>query len=523
MEVVEELCPSPSRGFLKLGKWEVPIESSSESTAFQFGSFGSFSDNNNNNNEEVKSKSSWGEDVGLTDPTPSTSSSSVWSSSSHNDSNKQINSLFPPHVSIGPSSSSSDPSPTSVSQPRPPPGLEQNNPNAIGKQQQQQQQQGSRSSSTINIKQPSPQQSTSLAYQTSQPFVNQSQSLPPGITTTTNPNNNNNRNNLSALPPPLSNPYNNYPPGVFDLSQTPFVHPSSYPQTSPSALSSSTIGSNPNTVNSSGNPPPVVSTTSNPTAAGGGGGNNSNSNPNTTSAQQQQQQYAPTTASFPYYGNPYYHNQAYFYGQQPLNYYGQGRGMYQPQRGPYGPDPYASNGSLYPGDVYQANQFADAPANYGGMSMHQPLSSSNQGGSVLPGSGVVNSKATKSAVNSSSSVQQGIQHSGPEHANNYGYANPYNSRGVGVDPQSWQYQQNQSAGWGAPMMSFPSSNASPTATGLVNQSFSQQPSQPQTHQQSNQSTNKETVRSSNVPYSNNPFPSQNSRSTGSSSVHQGNW
>ena len=197
-----------------------------------------------------------------------------------------------------------------------------------------------------------------------------------------------------------------------------------------------------------------------------------------------QQQYAPNAAQFPYYGNPYYNQQhaaAYYYGG-PQYYPNQGgRGMFQPQRGPY-PDPYGNNGSLYPGDVYGQGGhgpggFNDAPSSYGGTmpNLHQGQGGIGAiGGGVGGGSGNGgnNSKSSKGGNNSQSvgggSAQQGgMGHGMQEHSNlnsNYGYLNnPYNARGVGIDQASWgQYQQNHPSGGGWGMMGGFAPSASPT-------------------------------------------------------------
>jgi hypothetical protein len=173
----------------------------------------------------------------------------------------------------------------------------------------------------------------------------------------------------------------------------------------------------------------------------------------------QQQQYA-TPAPFPFYGNPYYNQAAYYYGQpQVPNYFGQqgNRGLYQQQQGPYAADPYANSNSLYQHGG-QPQQFADSSTtSYGVLPLHQNMNPVPTNNAVGTGSnGASNNKSTPSK-----GAGNGQQSNPPQDLNvsgSYGYMNPYNHRGL--DAQAWQYQQNQAAAaWGGPMMSFPSAAA----------------------------------------------------------------
>jgi hypothetical protein len=279
-----------------------------------------------------------------------------------------------------------------------------------------------------------------------------SQVLPPGITASVG-----NRNNLNG---PSNLPYAAYSP-PFDLTSPAFIHPTYSNGGALSSLSNSAVSSvTPSSVSlpTGSSPSPAVVSQSN--------------------VQSQQQQYA-APAPFPFYGNPYYNQAAYYYGQpQVPNYFGQqgNRGLYQQQQqGPYAADPYVNSNSLYQHGG-QPQQFAEsAPTSYGVSPLHQNMNPVSTNNAVGAGS---NSKSTPSKGNVNSGSGQQTNSSQDLNGGNYGYMNPYNPRGL--DAQAWQYQQNQAAAaaWGGPMMSFPSAAAVGSGTlhgGFVPQQQQQQP------------------------------------------------
>lgn len=485
-----ETIEAGTKPFLKLGKWETPIEPT-EIGAFQFGSFASYDEPPATSNIPViptSTANAWGttadESLAASD-----SNTNVWNGGSTATSavgpsantsidvssvpsgaavGSSMTSLFPQSkgingissldtassVNVGLSSSVGVGSPMASqagsAATRAPPGLEPsssvlpnknsnaggtggtggNNRNAPG---------------SIRYKSDNSQQQTLHGQQQlmqQQLYLQQQQQLPPGIPAA-------GRNSVGPNPNLSNLPAYGYTP--FDLSQPQFLHPN-YPQaatTVPAQLTGVTPTTGPNSNISTSTTTTAASTT--PTAA----------------SIQPQQQYP--SAPFPFYGNPYYPNQAFFYGQpQVANYYGQGRGVYQ-QRGPYGTDPYGNNASLYPGEVYQqggaGGQFTDSSSTYGGMNLQ-----GNNNSKTVKTTGVssINSTSTGSQQqqqqgSGSSTVSGGLNQ---DHNSNYPY-NPYNSRGL--DAQAWQFQQNQAGAWAAPMMM-----ASPSgAGGLPNQGFSQ--------------------------------------------------
>jgi len=450
------------QGFLKMGKWEAPIESSTDISSFQFGSFGSFNDEVENSKSVsvsfngspdastvsgAKANTAWKvseEATNLSTVSDSANSGNIWPTKGNSTSNTEstssatatsssMNSLFPQSSVSGASTT------------RAPPGLESNNlanaPNKAAAQNNRPNKQSTGGPQHMHQNGPYPQHQYAA------------QQLPPGIPTGVN------RPNLAAPTVPLSVsgfPYGAYPPALDPLSQhSQFVqhHPYNAQPSSGGSTSNSLLTSTSSSASSTNTTTQTAGTTSTTATA-------------TPSANLPQQQYA--TPINPYFGNPYY-NQAYFYGQQVPNYYGQGRGMYQ-QRGPF-PDPYGSNGSLYPGEVYQGAQFSEASANYGsGMSMHQGRG--NDPNHSNASSTAPNNSNNKTMKGNPSASQLSNGHGMQDHSNaHFGYVNPYNSR-VGMD--QWQYQQNQQAvgGWGAPVMDFPP-NTSQGVGNSQNQGFSQ--------------------------------------------------
>mmetsp|Transcript_10425 Transcript_10425/g.15709 ORF Transcript_10425/g.15709 Transcript_10425/m.15709 type:complete len:1026 (-) Transcript_10425:128-3205(-) len=557
-----------SGGFLKLGKWEsLGLEAAVEPAAFQFGSFAA--PETTATSDEVPASSSEAKTAGWSEEevaaAGTSNSSSVWGSSTPAAVETAPVSKPVPAVTspLYPATSATTPS---QQQPRAPPGLEQaSQQQSVPSKQQMgqlsQQSQPQRSAApgqqvpryksdigqntaaatapTLQQQQPSQQQQQQLMQQQQlqqsmlQQYPQQQQqgygqqTLPPGISASNrNSTVNNSSMNVGAtgasnVPNPLTSlpPYAYPTPISFDhIAQQQYVHPSyaqpnsasvpvGLPLGSAGSGSSGVVGPNSNSNSNAG-----LGVT------GSNAGNSASSVSSSLQQQQQQpqqQQYNPAAASLPFYGNPYYHNQAYYYGQQVPNYYGQGRGMYQQPRGPYPTDVYGNAGSLgYPGDLYQqTNQFADPP-NYANMAMQVGGgvggSNSNgvsgvgaQGSSTVSGGGVsgvnvgnkpkvggpsVAGQNQNQQNNNQNQNQQGLMQ---QQDHNYGYGvnvNPYNNPRFGMDPQ-WQYQQaaaaNQGAAWGAPPMMFPPS-VSPAAAGLGGgggltnqQSFSQQPQQQQ--------------------------------------------
>eukprot|EP01036_Dinobryon_divergens_P031304 gene31304-40676_t len=492
-----------SSSFLKLGKWEAPIEAAPEAAVFQFGSFGAEesmssaaasskavgagSSKSSSWQEEPlahglqESSSAWSSEVSPSNPgsatvpatsAPSTSAPSSSASGGASNASSSMNALFAPVSKVaGLQSLDSQASNAAAAgiQSRAPPGLEQGSVLPAASKQNPIQPGGGGSNG--NRSAPGQQ----VRYNTAGGLAAPVTSLP------------------AYYPPVGFDQYASYPPNSSV----------SLPLGGSQAVNG--VGSASGLGGSAGS---AAGATSNASNVG------VNSGIQQQQPQQQQQQQFPA-ASLPYYGAPPYYGQ-YYYGQQVPNYYGQGRGIYQQPRGPYPTEMYGSAGSLYPGEVYAGNQFSDAP-NYGGMAM-QHQGGVGGGAANIPGSasggvgaggvgasGPAGNKALKGGAGGGLSIpgaQQQQQQQpqvgqnqqagnvglmgAPDHSahlnSSYGYgANPYN-RSFGMDAQWQQFQQGQ--GW-APMMAFPSSAPNPSAAGggvgltAHNQGFTQQPQQQQ--------------------------------------------
>ena len=520
------------KAFLKMGKWEAPAPL--DASAFQFGSFGSFSSTNAVSDEPLSStattSNTWGSVIGasaansngLSDasrnqqqsseeknqstevqiqvqatqpaqvPPPAVSSLTspgVWGSSAGTSSPVDnttssstgptpMSSLFPTTKTL---SDNSTPVISSSSQstnrydhkPSAPPGLEAHAHTNMAKVSPQ----GSRSAAPggspssraknqhDNSNQPQPlQQQQTPQSQLQQPQLPQAyqqqtyQQPPAGIPNPTS------RTNVSSIP---NMPYA-YAPTGFDLQAQYALHQSYQPPiVAPTVPGSST-----------------VSTTGTPTTA--------SSTPGTPQQQQPQQPYGPPPGMGPAgYANPYYpyypNQPAFYYPNQVQNpYFNQGRNVYQNPRGPYGTDPYAAAGSMYP-DVFQQNaQFSDATGTYGAMPMHPgQMSIPGAAGTTTTGGtqGTTGGKVQKGGVGASSTTpqqQQQTSHMSPDPSLAYAY-NPYNPRDAG----SWQgYPQSSAQGWGGPMMGFP--GVSPAGATGQPQGFTQQAGMPSQQQQQQQ-------------------------------------
>jgi len=401
---------SSSEGFLKMGKWEAPVEAA-EMSAFQFGSFGNAYDDAANNGVSASqvgtnpAATPW---TGLHEDKPA--STNVWGAPAAAEPTLDMsNSLFQQSST---SSAGAELSSTTSAATRAPPGLAPKNNN--------------KSAMAQKGKMDAPQQATASQAPAQNATYNQGYSQPPGM----------NRNPaLNALQYPYSPsfdlaaqqaqvPFNNYPLGGVAV-----------PPVAATTAASSTA------------------TTTTPAAQSSAAAPTNTTAPNAALNQQQQQ--------FPnHYGyyNPYYGANPYFYQNQMANFY-------NPPRGPYGANPYANGGSLYPGqDMYGqqvSGHFPDGSGNYG---MHPGMQGA--GNSNTASSTTGNNKAGKSGAgaNNNAGAAQGMtqdQHANLLMSGGYGYPpNPYAGRG-GMDAQGWQGYPGGQAGWGGQMMPFPN-NASPT-------------------------------------------------------------
>ena len=434
--VVQEIpIVSAPKAFLKMGKWEAPVESSS----FQFGSFGNYS-----TDDSMSVPAPWGGAVAENEQQiQSDTIAAVWgangssnidTSASSSSGPSPMSSLFPAPKGLGSVSSEGSPSAASGShqnarydqqKPSAPPGLEITKPLA---------RQDSRStapgqSQTRGKHETNPQQQQLQQQQQQQQYQQpQYQQQAPAAAPAA----------ARGQPAAPSSMLYGYAPGFeSQYQQTSYGHVA--PAVAPPATGS-----------------PVASTGAVSTQGQG-----------IAPGAPQALQYGPPPGmpnhyNVPYYGSPYYGSQ-YFYGQPliPNHYYNQGRGDYQTNR--YGSDPYAPGGQ-YPNLYHQGGGFPDQ-----GMPMQQHPSMSQQtqvqsGAAAAPGA----ASASGQGKQQKEKVQIIPQQQDPNQG--YGY-NPYNSR----DAQWQQYQ-----GWNAPMMGFP--GGSPTGAGGP-QGFSQPPQQQQQQQQ----------------------------------------
>ena len=448
-EMVQESAP---KAFLKMGKWEAPMESS----AFQFGSFGNFVNSSSEDSISLSTPAPWGGVAESSEQQGLESASGVWgaatnsadvSSSSSSSGPSPMSSLFPAPKGLPsvPSDSTSGVSSSSQNQggrydqqkPSAPPGLDphphsgMSKPLPIPRQDSRTAPPGQNQSRGKHEANQQLQQQQ-LQQQQYQPQYQQPAAVPAAPV----------RGNA---PVASSIPYG-YAPGFELQPQYPPYQPA--PVMPPPAAGSSPVAA-------TGAPSTQQASVSAPQGQQGQG----------------QLQYGPPPGMPGHYGNPYYgpyYNPGYFYGQPQVQnpYYGQGRD-YQASR-PYVADPYAP-GVQYP--VYQqGGGFPDASGSYPNMPMqqqHPSMGPQGQGAAAAPGApaagGQGQGKQQKGAGASSAAPQQ--QQQDPNQG--YGY-NPYNPR----DAQ-WQYQQS-AQGWGAPMMGFP---GGPGQSPPGAQGFSQQPPQ----------------------------------------------
>lgn len=441
IEHVQEMIPEVApKAFLKMGKWEAPLESS----PFQFGSFGNYSSATNDDSISMSTPAPWGGVAESTEQQSLDTTAGVWGASSSGSDGgasassssgpSPMSSLFPAPKGLPsvPSDSPSGVSSSSQSQngrydqkPSAPPGLELHSHSAMSKPIPRQDsrtstpgQAQSRGKHEANQQlQQQQQQQQQIQQQQYQPPYQHPAAVPPAAV----------RGNA---PVASSSPYA-YAPG-FEIQpqyQAPY-------QPTPAM-------------------PAPVAGTSPVAAAGTPSTQQASAAPQGQQQGQGQLQYGPPPGmpshyGNPYYANPYYANPAYFYGQPQVQnpYYNQGRD-YQASR-PYGADPYAP-GVQYP--VYQqGGGFPDASGSYPNMPMqqqHPSMGPQGQGAATAPGAaaagGQGQGKQQKGVGASSAAPQQQQQQD-----LNQGYVyNPYNPR----DAQ-WQYQQ-AAPGWGAPMMGFP--------------------------------------------------------------------
>ena len=471
-----------AQSFLKMGKWDAPVDGSEIST-FQFGSF------NNSFGEDSASSTVSASQVG-TNPsaTPWTGlhtsedkTTNVWGAPSEQSLDMSAG-LFPQQTTTGTNKALDAPTEvnltSNVAATRAPPGLApKGNANKTVVSQ-------------VKAKSDVPQQiQTPVPAQTNNAY---NQNVPPGM---------NNRNVGGLGAGGLQYPYGQ----AFDLSQQAQfggygLGSSVAPASAPAAVSSTTT---------------TTSVQSNSAASVG----SSSAAPNTN----MQPPYAPANMQQPFqFYNPYYPNQ-YFYGQPQMpGYYGQGRDMYQ-QRGPYGANPYGNAGSLYPGDIYgqQAGQFPDASGNYG-MPLHPAMQNAGNANANVGAAGNKAGKGGAATANAnavgSSAPAPGMApdpHSANLLMNSYGY---YGGRGGMDAQQGWQgYPGGQAGGWGAPMMPFPA-NPSPTNLG-----GGFPPQQAGGQQQQGQNTG---ARSAGGAYGGNAFGGRNSGGTAAPTGGvgtQGNW
>jgi hypothetical protein len=439
--------PAP-KAFLKMGKWEAPLESS----AFQFGSFGNYSSNTTSEDAiSLAAKASWGavtvaESTDLLQHQPQSEAATTWgtngatASDAASSGSSPITSLYPSQKGLPQTPSDGSPSgPSSSShsgrydqqKPLAPPGLEnqQSIPKSTPRQDGRSTGQSQNRAKYDVSQQQQTQQQQQQQYQQPQ-YQQQSTATPPATS----------RGQAPVAPSVMYG----YAPG-FDIQSQ--YQQSTYGQQAPAAATPS-VGSS-------------------PVAAGA------------TSAQTQGQeipagapqalQYGPPPGMSnhyvnPYYGPPYYGSQ-YFYGQPivPNPYYSQGRGDYQSQ-GRYGSDPYVPGGQ-YPNVYHQGGGFADPMA----MQQQQHTSMAQQS----HGQGQSGAAASTAPASGQGKQQKGtsVAAAAPQHVDpNQGYPyNPYSSR-----EGQWGYQ-----GWNAPMMGFP--GGSPSGS-LGPQGFAQQPPQQQSAQ-----------------------------------------
>lgn len=438
---VQEMAPvAAPKAFLKMGKWEAPLESS----AFQFGSFGSYSTATNDEAISLSAKATWGavaESTDLAQQKVQSEVAAVWGAngtsvsdpSSSSSGASPISSLFPAPKGLPSDASPSGSSSSSQSQngrydqqkPLVPPGLEAHH--SISKPVPRQDSRSAAPGQNQNrVKyDAAQQQQLQQQQQYQQPQYQQQAAATPPATS-------------RSQAPATSSMMYAYAPG-FDV-QSQYQQPS-YGQPAPTAVTPA-AGSSP--VTTAGTP--TTQTQGQESAPGAPQG----------------LQYGPPPGMAnhyvnPYYGSPYYGSQ-YFYGQPiaPNPYYAQGRGDFQSQ-GRYG-DPYAAAGQ-YPNVYHQG-------AGFDPMAMQQHLSMSQQS----HGQGQSGAPATATPAASQGKQQKGASAAAaaPQQQDpNQGYTyNPYNPR----DGQ-WGYQ-----GWNAPMMGFP--GGSPTNPGGP-QGFAQQPLQQQ--------------------------------------------
>eukprot|EP01034_Spumella_vulgaris_P026281 gene26281-32842_t len=425
--------------------------SSASTEMFQFGSFGNFASTPQETAEPAgvpSTTSAWGAvDESISTNAHESTNAGDWADATSTDS-----SVVP---SIGSIFSKSGLDVSSVR--APPPGLEQNTPSQLSSNKGGVQSHSSvlrTTGSTGPVKFPSkdsaqhaPILQTQHLYPQQQQY---SQSLPPGITSAVG--------NRGSLAGPSNLPYA-YSPS-FDLASPQFVHPAY-----------STSGTMLSTLNNPSSTPPASASLPSGTSPAIAGVTQNN-----LQSQQQQQQYA-AAGPFPFYGNPYYNQAAYYYGQQQVpNYFGQqgNRGLYQQQQSPYAADPYNNSTPLYQHGG-KPQQFGDSTTY--GLPLHQNMNPVAANNAVGTNSNVGSTNKSTSKGNSTSS-NSGSSNTLPQDSNvggNYGYMNPYNPQRL--DAQAWQYQQNQAAAaWGGPMMSFPSAavGSSTIHGGFVQQQQQQQ-------------------------------------------------
>ena len=445
------IVPTPApKAFLKMGKWEAPMESS----AFQFGSFGNYSSSTTSEDAiSLAAKASWGavtvtESADLLQHQPQSEATTTWgtngttASDAASSGSSPITSLYPSQKGLPATPSDGSPSgPSSSShsgrydqqKPLAPPGLEaqQSIPKSTPRQDSRSTGQG-QNRAKYDVSQQQQTQQQQQQYQQPQ-YQQQSTATPPATS----------RGQAPAAPSMMYG----YAPG-FDIQSQ--YQQSTYGQQAPAAAATS-VGSS-------------------PPAAGAASAQTQGQGQEIPAGAPQALQYGPPPGMSnhyvnPYYGPPYYGSQ-YFYGQPivPNPYYSQGRGDYQSQ-GRYGSDPYVPGGQ-YPNVYHQGGGFADPMA----MQQQQQHTSMAQ---QSHGQGQSGAAASTAPATGQGKQQKGtsVAAAAPQHVDpNQGYPyNPYNSR----DGQ-WGYQ-----GWNAPMMGFP--GGSPSGS-LGPQGFAQQPPQQQSAQ-----------------------------------------
>lgn len=423
-------APAATEGFLKMGKWDTPVESA-EMASFQFGSFGNAYEDSTNNGvsaSQVGTNPAAAPWTGSLHSEDKSSSGNVWGAPA--ETNLDMSSgLF----SQQSATANADLTSSASAATRAPPGLAPKpNNNTATAAAAKSAPAGNKPKSEVSQAAPA---AASSAPAQAAAYNQGGYSQPPGMA----------RNTGAALNAVPAGPAGLYPYPAFDLSQAQFAgYPlggAVPPVSSAAAPATSTAGTG------------ATSTQTSTTAGPAAGAQQSAA----TSAQQQA--YGP--GPFPFY-NPYYPNNFYYGQPQMAGFYNQGRDMYQ-QRGPYGANPYGGAGSLYPGDVYGqqvAGQFPDASGNY--MGLHPGMQGAG-GNSNANSAGQGGNKAGKGSAGASNNAAAGVGAQGmtpdPHTANllmnsGYGYVNPYGRA-------DWQgYPGAQAGGWGA-MMPFPT-NPSPT-------------------------------------------------------------